>query len=31
VPIALNGVPRRLPVEEEVNLPKRGAGVGIND
>ena len=31
VPIALRGVPLRLPVEEDVNLPKRGAGVGIND
>ena len=31
VPIADNGVPRRLPVEDDVNLPKRGAGVGIND
>ena len=31
VPIADKGVPLRLPVEEDVNLPKRGAGVGIND
>jgi len=31
VPIADKGVPRLLPVEDDVNLPKRGAGVGIND
>ncbi len=31
VPIALKGVPRLEPVDEEVNLPKRGAGVGINE
>ena len=31
VPMADKGVPRRDPVEEDVNLPNRGAGVGIND
>ena len=31
VPIADKGVPLLEPVEDDVNLPKRGAGVGIND
>ena len=31
MPMALRGVPRLDPVEEDVNLPKRGAGVGMSD
>ena len=29
--MALSGVPLLEPVEDDVNLPNRGAGVGIND